>query len=173
MAKDALRLRKRLVRLVEEFPGLHLREIARQAEMSEALALYHLDQLEDAGVVESRTEEQFRRFFPSAGPGIEEADRDLMALLRQRVPLQVALLLLDKGEATHGDITKELDLAKSTVSYHLDKLNKAEFVTTTEGGTFRLEEPRRVERLLLRWEPPRSLTDRFTTLWTRFYRGRR
>lgn len=172
MAKDALGIRKRLVQLVEQFPGLHLREIARQAEMSEALALYHLDQLEEGGVVESRTEEQFRRFFPVEAPSIEERDRDLMALLRQRVPLQIALYLLAEGEATHGDITDQLELAKSTVSYHLDKLGKADFVTQ-EAGRFRLREPRRVERLLLRWEPPRSLTDRFTTLWTRFYRGRR
>lgn len=172
MAKDALGIRKRLVQLVEKFPGLHLREIARQAEMSEALALYHLDQLEEAGVVESRTEEQFRRFFPAEAPSVEEEDRDLMALLRQRVPLQIALYMLDVGKATHGDITKELQLAKSTVSYHLDKLANADFVLQEE-GKFRLREPRRVERLLLRWEPPQSLTDRFTTLWTRFYRGRR
>ncbi len=172
MAKDALGIRKRLVHMVEEFPGLHLREIARQAEMSEALALYHLDQLEENGVVESRTEEQFRRFFPADTPSIEEEDRDLMALLRQRVPLQIALYLLDVGSATHGQVTDQLQLAKSTVSYHLEKLGKADFVTQ-EQGRFRLREPRRVERLLLRWEPPRSLTDRFTTLWTRFYRGRR
>lgn len=172
MAKDALRIRKRLIQLIEEFPGLHLREIARQANMSEALALYHLDQLEEAGAVESRTEEQFRRFFPAEAPSIEERDRDLMALLRQRVPLQIALYLLDVEDATHGEITKQLQLAKSTVSYHLDKLTKADFVVQ-EDGRIRLREPRRVERLLLRWEPPRSLTDRFTTLWTRFYRGRR
>jgi predicted transcriptional regulator len=174
MTTSAIRLRRRLVRLIEAYPGLHLRELARQADVSEALAGYHLDHLVAEGVVEAQTEGVYRRFFPRSAPAPDEKDRELMGLLRQRVPLQIALVLLERGTATHHEITTEVDLAKSTISYHVKRLQEGGLIEHDEGGPgLRLVEPDRVGRLLLRWEPTTDLTDRFSDLWSRFYRKRK
>lgn len=174
MTSSSLNLRRELLRLVTAFPGLHLRELARQAGLSESLAAYHLDALQAEGAVKARTEGNFRRFYPLGAPAPNEADRELMGVLRQAVPLQIAVVLLETPGVTHAVLTEALGLAKSTVSYHLVKLQEADVVVrAAHGPGFTLREPRRVERLLLRWEPPKGLVGRFAELWTTFYTARR
>ena len=43
-------LRRRILLIVEQYPGLHLREIQRRAGTSAMLAEYHLNILEKMGV---------------------------------------------------------------------------------------------------------------------------
>jgi len=163
-----LDLRRRLVRLVEQYPGLHLRELARQSDISEALAGYHMDVLVAEEIVTAQADGVYKRFYPSKGPSPTETEKDLIRILRQRVPLQIVLHLLDAKQIGHGDLTQRLGLAKSTVSYHLGKLRDAGLIAERTGSLF-LAEPKRIERLLLRWEPPRDLTDSFADLWEGFY----
>lgn len=174
MTTSSFETRKRLLQLAQTYPGLHMREIARQADLSEALAGYHLDALVAEGLMSSVAEEGFRRFYPAHGAAPSEPDRELVALFRQRVPLQITLILLARPRATHAEITEELGLAKSTVSHHLAKLKGARVVVTSpDGRLIALREPKRVERLLLRWEPPEDLIDRFSELWRNFYSRRK
>lgn len=170
---EPIATRRALLALVGRYPGLHVRELARQASMSEALALYHLDQLVDQELVEAVEDGNYRRFYPRQGVAPLEEDRELMAWLRRRVPLQIALLLLEKTSATHQQLTDSLGLAKSTVSYHLSALEKAGFVRRDDVDAFVLQNPRKVARLLTRWEPPQDVTSRFGALWQRFYARRR
>lgn len=173
MTQGAQELRRGLVRLVAAFPGLHLRELARRMELTESLAAYHLDALVGDGALTARTEGGYRRFYPAGGAAPAERDRELMGLLRQAVPLQIVLFLLERPGATHGDVTAETGLAKSTVSYHLQKLVEANVIAPDpEQAGFRVVEPLRVSRLLIRWEPPDDVTDRFGELWRSFYAAR-
>jgi predicted transcriptional regulator len=166
-------IRLRLLRLVEDYPGLHLRELAREAHASEALAGYHLDALETTRRIESRLEGGYRRFYPREHPAPAKRDRAVIHLLRQRVPLEIVLFLLETGAATHKEVTDRLGLAKSTVSYQLGKLQSAGIVATApDGQSLTVRQPKRVEALLLEWRPPKPLTDRFADLWSAFYNRR-
>lgn len=169
MPDESFDVKKRLVRLVERYPGLHLRELAREADVSEALAGYHLDRLEEEDLIESRTEEGFRRFYPLEAPGPDEAEREVLAVLRRQTPLEIVVYLIEQAPASHTEITEQVGLAKSTISYHLSNLREAGLVERRDDDRFELVDPRRIERLLLRWEPPTDLTDKFAELWHRFY----
>lgn len=169
MPEESFDVKVRLVRLVERYPGLHLRELAREADVSEALAGYHLDRLEDDDHIESRTEEGFRRFYPLEAPGPTEEERELLAILRRQTPLEIVVYLIEEGPSSHAEITRQVDLAKSTVSYHLSNLQEAGLVERGDDDRFGLVDARRIERILLRWEPPQDLTDKFAELWRRFY----
>ena len=170
---EPIATRRAILSLVERYPGLHVRELARQASTSEALALYHLDQLVEAELVEAIEDGNYRRFYPRKGGAPLEEDRELMAWLRRRVPLQIALLLLERGSASHQQLTEALGLAKSTVSYHLAALEKSGFLQRDAHDLFTLQNPRKVARLLTRWEPPQDSVSRFGALWDRFYGRRR
>lgn len=159
---------KRLLRLVRSYPGLHLRELAREARISEQRALYHLDRLQDRSVVASRSDDGYRRFYVAEGEGPTRDDRRILALLRQALPLQIIVSLLERGEATHKELTEDLGRAKSTVSFHLQKVRDAGLLRE-RGKAIRLRDPEHVEALLLRWQPPESLTDRFAGQWEAFY----
>ena len=172
MARE-LDVRRGIRNIVEAYPGLHLREIARQADTSEALATYHLDALEAAGLVQAVTGAGFKRFFPLEASAPAEEDRELLGVLRQQTPLHIALYLLDKGSATPGDIARELKVAKSTTSYHVAELRAIGLLEDGPKGDVRLADPKRVGRLLLAWEPTDTMTARFARLWHAFYRQRR
>lgn len=173
MTDRSLTTRRRILRLVEEFPGLHLRELARQAGTSEPLAGYHLANLVADDIVEAVTEGGFKRFYVRSGPQPSERDRAILELLRHAAPLQIVVFLLERDGATHPEIAEETGLSKSTVTYHLHRLRGASLVEhVPTGAGFQVREARRIESLLLRWEPPRDITDRFERLWRSFYRRR-
>lgn len=169
MVEESFDVKKRLMRLVERYPGLHLGELAREADVSKALAGYHLDALEEEGHLESRTEEGYRRFYPLEAPGPDDEERELLTVLRRPIPLEVTVYLIEEGPASHSEITDQVDLAKSTVTYHLGNMQDAGVVKRRDDDRFELTDRRRIERLLIRWEPPTGLVDRFADLWRRFY----
>lgn len=169
MTRPSVEVRRRLLKLVEKYPGLHLRELARLAETSEALAGYHLDGLVAAEVVFDTTEAGFRRFFAVRGKRVTQPDRDLMPLLRKEVPLAIVVALLEEGPLAHQRLVELVGMAKSTVSYHLALLERAGLVRQEAGGAYRLTQARRVERFVLRWEPSPDFLERFADVWARFY----
>lgn len=172
MVGSAPQVREALFRLVQRYPGLHLRELARELGISEQLALYHLNGLTHERLVRSEQDGIYRRFFAAGRQPYHDRDRALMALLRQRVPFQIALLLLERRDATQKELVGQLALAKSTVSYHVNRLLEAGYLADPGDGRLRLAQPDQVRRLVATWRPPTTFLDRFETFWRRFYRPR-
>lgn len=165
------RVRRAVYRLVLQYPGIHLRGVEQQLGISSALASYHLHHLEKAGWLRSYEMEGYTRWFP--GPRSREArlsrrERKLLGLLREEAALQVTLLLLDRGSLSHGELVGELGLAKSTVSYHLAKMERAGLLRRRAEGV-ELVDAELAESLLLRFEPTPGLLGRFERLWRDLY----
>lgn len=171
--KEKPTVRKRVYDAVRRYPGIHLREIERQTKVSAPLAQYHLRKLADEAFVEAREQGGYTRFYPTEkgkSARVVEADLPALALLREEVPLHIALLLLDLGPLAHGDLTEKAGVAKSTLSYHLAKLAEAGLVERAPGtAAVRLVDRERVYRLLLAYNPTPDLTDRFASLWEDLY----
>jgi predicted transcriptional regulator len=161
-------------RIVEAYPGLHLREVARQAGMDPNHAKYHLNYLERHGLVSSREDGGHLTLFPRAqGPaGLQESvpagDKGTLALLRQPVPLHATLLLLDRGQASHGELEKAVPVARTTLHYHMAKLERAGVVESLREGReriYRLRDHDLTLGLLLRYRPPDALVQGFLEAW--------
>ena len=160
--------RRRILELVRQYPGLHLREIQRQVTTSAMLAEYHLNLLEEWGLVVSVAEKNYRRFFPTSElPGALSAEeKSALGLLRQTVPLGIILLLLERGDLNHGQIASLLNLSKSTLTYHLKRLEAAGIVGRAESGrAFRLQEEDRILFLLRNYRLTPDLIDAYAGLW--------
>ena len=166
-------VRQRVYAVVRRFPGIHLREIERQTGISAALAQYHLRKLVEDEFVEVHEQGGYARHYPTdkgKSASVTPRDLPLVGLLREEVPLHVALLLLDRGPMTHTELVAELGVAKSTVSYHLAKLAEADVVERVEGETkLRLKDRERIYRLLLAYRPTPTLVDAFAELWEDLY----
>lgn len=173
MPKDPLELasRRRVFEFVSSTPGLHLRDLARRLEMDVRTADYHLRQLAKHGLVIGIEEGGYRRFFPRSADAqrevVDARDKHFLGLLRKRVPLYVALVLLTRDVATHGELAKDADVSPSTLSYHLVRL-EGEGLLAREGAKYVLREPERVARLLYAFRPTQDLIDRFLDLWEDF-----
>jgi predicted transcriptional regulator len=169
--KPSGEVRRRVYRHVLDYPGVHLRGVEQQLGISSALASYHLHELEKGGWLRSYDMEGYTRWFP--GPRSRKArltlrERRLLGLMREEAALQVTLLLLDRGAASHAQLVEALGLAKSTVSYHLAKMERAGLVKR-RGEDIVLADPDLAESLLLRYEPTPDLLGRFRKVWEDLY----
>jgi DNA-binding transcriptional ArsR family regulator len=55
-------------------------------------------------------------------------------LLRQKIPLKIVLLLLQSSPLKHKDLQEKLELAPSTLTYHLNKLLKDNIIDLQTHG---------------------------------------
>lgn len=112
--------RKRVFDLVRASPGLHLREIERRSGLPLSTLRHHLSYLERHGLVEPERDRNFQRYFAS---DLAEADRPVIAALRQVALRRVLLYLLSRaGGAPYQDLLGDLALPASTLAVHLAEL---------------------------------------------------
>ncbi len=158
--------RKKIYEIIEEYPGLHMREIKRRADMSMNLVRYHLDQLKKYDIVSEEEEDEYKRYYPREGEKkVDLRDRKMLGLLRKKIPLSVVLFLLNQdGSASHGEIKEKLEVPASTLSYHLKKMMKKGMLEKAD-GEYILTDPDGVMRLLITYEPPQDIVDEFIDLW--------
>lgn len=169
--KPSGEVRRRIYRHVLQYPGVHLRGVEQQVGVSSALASYHLHELEKGGWLRSYDMEGYTRWFPgrrSRETRLSLRERRLLGLLREQAALQATLLLLDRGAMTQAQLVEALGLAKSTVSYHVAKMERAGLVKRREEELV-LADPDLAEGLLLRYEPTPDLLSRFRRMWEDLY----
>lgn len=113
-------------------------------------------------------------FFPrregpaGAQEAIDAGDKTVLALLRQPVPLHAVLLLLDRGECRHAELDAAIPVSRTTLHYHMAKLERAGVVESRKEGKermYRLRDGGRLLGLLMRYRPPDKLVAGFLEAW--------
>ena len=175
MADEVLDLetRRGIYDLVRRVPGLHMRELQRQLDLSIALTEYHLRQLEEAELIVSITEEGYKRYYPTTGAdggilALGGDDRRMVGLFRQPIPLQITLLLLNRESATNSEIADGLGISRSRLSFHLNKMIRQGLIrklVRSEGRGYALVDRNKTLKLLIAYRPPKDLLDECTELW--------
>ena len=176
MVEELLELetRREIYDLVRRVPGLHMREIQRQLDLSIALTECHLRQLEEAGLLVSILEEGYKRYYPTTGAdggelkalGAEE--RRMIGLFRQSIPLRITLFLLSRDVATQSEIADRLGISRSRLSFHLNKLLRQGVVrklSRREGRGYSLVDRNKTFRLIIAYRPSPDLLDECAELW--------
>jgi predicted transcriptional regulator len=125
-----LEIRKKIYALVITNPGLHARKIAEILTISGQLADYHLTYLERHKVLTTTKDAGYRRYYVEGKLGLQ--DRMRISTIRREMPLRIILFLLDNPSARHKDILEQLNIVKSTLSFHLDRLIKSGIICATE-----------------------------------------
>ena len=167
--------RRRVYELVRAQPGVHLREIARLLGLSITLVDYHLRFLAKHELVGFTADGEYKRCYPRYAPGdaeakpaLDEADKRVLALLRQRVPRALLLRLLEVEEAPHGALLPFSGVSPSTLSHHLKKMVASGVVLPTAAG-YRVADPRRVARLSVLYEiATPDQVETFLRVWGEF-----
>lgn len=166
-------MRRRIYQCIMQYPGLHVRELARQLDTSASLVEYHLNHLLARGLVTEMREDRYQRLYPAEGQaallGVHE--RRVLGLLREPIPLSVLLFMLDQEGVTakHKDICEALGLGKSKLTFHLKKLQAAEVIEKTPEGSFRVRKPEMVSWLMVAYQPTPDLKQKFAELWLSLY----
>jgi predicted transcriptional regulator len=154
----------RIRALVLQFPGLHLREIARQLDIGLALVQYHLPHLVESGAVQVQDVDGTQRLFAAKHP----LDREALASLRDPGRLQICLALLERGTQRHTDLQKITGLGKSTLSFHLKRLERGGLVIR-DNQAYGLANPDDLREMMNKFPPTPDAVDKFAKLWGDLY----
>lgn len=163
-----LEARRRIADFVRESPGLHMRELALRLSMPVSTLEYHCYQLVKHGHLVTRDSGGFKAFYP--GEGLDRRDKDILYLVRHEAPRRICSHLLLNPGATPKALRDVVGVSGPTLSFHLNKLRKAELVREEpDGRTKRLYvvDPERVANVLVTYR--RSFlddaVDRFADAW--------
>lgn len=121
-------VRKNLYNYIEEYPGSHLREIARELDLKPSNAAWHLRKLEQTNLVRSRDIGGKKVYYLVDG-GIEARKEAVAeAILKNKNACRI-INYLNKNPGKHLlEIAHALDLNHHTVKWHIKKLYMAELV---------------------------------------------
>ncbi|WP_459193679.1 winged helix-turn-helix transcriptional regulator [Halosimplex sp. J119] len=160
--------RERIASHVAENPGVYFSELVRQLDLAPGQVQYHLRRLGDRVVsadLYGRT-----HYYP---PECEDFERRALATLRRETAADLVAVLLRRGPTAPGTVAEEIDVARSTLEWHLDRLTDLEIVAKRRDDrgrvTLVLEAPAETARHLRTVDPSLSsrMVDRFATLLDR------
>lgn len=156
-----------LVAHVNESPGTHFNELVRR--LGVAPDTLHRLQAEAEAADAIVVDEHYGKthFYPA---DISPENRRVLALLRRETSREILVCLLNEAPTTPTTVAERVDIARSTLEWHLDRLIDAELVAKRrDGRRVLLVVPGadRVEDLLADIEP--RMADRVLDRTTRLF----
>jgi predicted transcriptional regulator len=152
---------------IESHPGVHFNELARNLDIATGQAQYHLRRLREAGTLDTEELRGRTHYFPT---GYDPWEQRTIALLRRETVRSIIVTALGEEEPSAADLAADLDVARSTISWHVSTLVEADVAEKCydEHGRshIKLTRPEETRRLLDEVTPslPDRLVDRFTRL---------
>jgi predicted transcriptional regulator len=125
-------IRKNLYEYIDEYPGSHLREIARELDLKPSNAAWHLRKLEQTNLVRSRAIAGKRVYYLVEG-GIEVKQRAIAeSILRNKNARDIMQYVSEHPGKHLLEIAHALAINHHVVKWHINKLYEAELI---EGDT--------------------------------------
>lgn len=136
--------RQSLYEIIQAEPGvtflqLHQRlheEFGRSGGFGFGALTYHLSQLERFGLVTSKREGRFRRYFENGGKFGRDTDR-IAILQSPPMPSVVEILLAEPGASQtriHKHVQRSFPVTRQTIAYHLKRLKGKELLEVRRAG---------------------------------------
>jgi len=159
--------RERLHEYVATHPGQHFSALARALDLAPGQVQYHLKRLRRQDrVVEEHLYGRTHYYTPEYDPW----ERSTIALLRRETARDIVIYLLDDGPSDPNAVADALDIARSTLEWHLDRLTAQDLVEKRRDAqnhvTLCVSHPQETAGLLTEVAPSLSeqMLDRFMRL---------
>jgi predicted transcriptional regulator len=159
--------RKTILDYVSENPGVHFNELVRSVEMATGQVQYHMYRLTKRGDIDGDSLYGRTHYYPAEYP---EDRRGAVALLRRETAREVVVYIVENGETRPDELAEALDVARSTVEWHLGRLEEQSLVSKSRGDGGRVtvsavDEDRTVEMLSdISPSLADTVVDRFVTM---------
>ncbi|WP_166377214.1 ArsR family transcriptional regulator [Halorubrum sp. BOL3-1] len=154
--------RTQIRRHVRDTPGVHFNQVGRDLDIATGQVQYHLRRLvRDDELAVERVGGRTHYFDPSFDPW----ERRVLAFLRRETARGILVRIHAGGPKRPKTLAGDLDLARSTISWHVSTLVENGIVEKSEDRpmTLALSRPNRTVELLELVSPslPDRLVDRF------------
>ena len=122
----ALESQRDIYHYIQDNPGTHLRKISRELDCSLSTLRYHLDFLEQKGLIVSSKERNLKVYFAAGELGSK--DKKISPLLQQKRFRDIILVILLNPGLTHENISEKLSLKPSTLSKYIKILEERQII---------------------------------------------
>jgi predicted transcriptional regulator len=82
---------------------------------------YHLKYLEKNGLIVSKPNTYYTRYYPYERE-LGEDEKNILSFLRQEIPRGIIIYLLQNPRAKHREILSSFNVSGATLSYHLKRM---------------------------------------------------
>lgn len=161
--------RRRIYECVVASPGLHFREIQRRLALATGSLDYHLHFLEKNGMLRKERIGKFVRYYAYTKTW-EQEEKDVLALLRQNNIRHILIFLIEKKKANAQQISMNVGISPSTLSWYLKQLTEKGVIAQTKRGRFRFYravEPEKIVKYIIMHKSSflDDIVERFITAW--------
>ena len=161
-------IRQKLFTLISECPGIHFRDAQRRTESATGNLTYHLDYLVKAGLLTAVRDGKYLRYYAFTERSIEE--KRILELARRKTDRHILLLLLQNETNTNEELSKILNLSRSTISWHIKKLVETNILCVKADGRklfYSVNSPELVSGILIKYKESYmdKFVDRFVEMW--------
>ncbi len=123
-------VRRRLLDIISDQPGIHASELCRQADESWGSVQYHLSLLRRASLIKSVTSGRERRFFSSS---LDSGLARRLALVRQGRRYEIADFIQQNPGCRQVDVCEALNVSRKTFRAAIDSLADEKLVVERKG----------------------------------------
>jgi predicted transcriptional regulator len=121
-----------LLKHINNSPGMSYRELQRATGFANGVLAYHLTVLEKSRRIKVNRycTSKSTRYYPLNTTAKESR---IIEYLRRPSTRKILIFLIDHDRCTYNDIMQHTKKAKSTISWHLSWLRKAEIISVRSG----------------------------------------
>ncbi len=168
-----IKIRRDIYSYIKANPGLHLRALQRTLKLSLGNLRYHLDYLVKQEILVVNFDGYRKTFFTAHEKF--KWDRGVLALLRQRVPREIIIFLIEQPlKSSFSEIQTKIKISKSSLSFQLKKLvnNNIIKIERSKGRNYYFipeEDKERIVKLLITYRSSflDEAIDRVVDVWLR------
>lgn len=147
-----LKTREKIYSIIKEKPGICVRELQRETRFSIGQLSYHLSLILRANLIKETLDKRFRRFYPLE---TNELEMKILSLLRQNSIRNILTLFLVKNKITNKELSKNIKLSKSTISWYIQNLENFNLLNKEINGNkilYSLKEKQKIQTVLEKYK---------------------
>ena len=115
-----IKTRRDAYQYISKNPGLNTNELSQKMNIPRSTLVYHLRCLMKLNLIQLKVEKRDKRLYASDQIGVR--DKELLSLLRQKIPFRIIMYLMFPGYCSINELAKDLGVKPSTIHFHLKKL---------------------------------------------------
>ncbi|WFN34107.1 winged helix-turn-helix transcriptional regulator [Methanogenium sp. S4BF] len=115
--------RRKIFDCIRRNPGIHLRGIGKETDITLGTLRYHIDQLRRSHTIAALEDRGYTHYFENSGT-YSASQQTVLKHMRNATTREILAVLAADRFATRKDIAESLDITGSTVTWHMKRLEE-------------------------------------------------
>jgi predicted transcriptional regulator len=111
----------KVLKTIQDNPGIYTREIIRKTKLSNGVVQYHLQKLEKMSKIRGDKRTRYKRYY---SVDVSEDEYPIIANLRKKTKQNLLFAILSSDDPCFEDVLKKIHRSPSTISWNISGLIK-------------------------------------------------